>query len=90
LVLGDSIGPDEFRLWPAKDYSPGRIQESYDKQPIRDWLSSIGYRARLEAARKAGLAVPPPPALPADLIGETSRRYLRAYELLTGRTLEVG
>ncbi len=38
VTLGDSIGPDEFRMWPAAKYSPGRTQESYDKQLVRDWF----------------------------------------------------
>src|SRR5437667_715742 len=42
IVLADSIGPDEFRLWPKENYSPGKNQESYDKQLIRDWLSKVG------------------------------------------------
>ena len=90
IILGDSIGPDEFRLWPVSNYKPGRPQESYDKQPIRDWLSSIGYRSRLESARKQGLSVPTPPPLPPELVSETSKRYVEAYERLTGRKLEAG
>src|SRR6266700_1881534 len=54
IVLADSIGPDEFRLWPKENYSPGKNQESYDKQLIRDWLSKIGYKKTLDEARKAG------------------------------------
>ena len=50
-VLADSIGPDEFRLWPADLYEPGRVQESYDKQVLRDWLVSEGHAARFEAER---------------------------------------
>ncbi len=90
IVLGDSIGPDEFRLWPADGYEPGRPQDSYDKQPIRDWLTAVGYRSRLEAARKDGLDVPAPPPLPPELIAETSRRYVEAYERLTRRRLGIG
>ena len=74
ILVADSIGPDEFRMWPAQAYAPGKTQDSYDKQPIRDWLQSSGYRARLDAARKAGQPVPPPPELPRELIGEVSRR----------------
>jgi phosphoribosylaminoimidazole-succinocarboxamide synthase len=90
IVLGDSIGPDEFRLWPASEYKPGRPQASYDKQPIRDWLSAVGYRTKLEASRKQGLKVPSPPPLPPELVAETSKRYVEAYERLTRRKLEVG
>ena len=84
IVLADSIGPDEFRLWPKADYSPGKTQESYDKQPIRDWLGKVGYKKTLDEARKEGQPTPRPPDLPAELIQETSRRYIIAYERLTG------
>ncbi len=87
LLLGDSIGPDEFRLWPFSKYKPGGTQESYDKQPIRDWLASEGYRAKLEQARKSGAPLPPPPKLPEWLIEETSRRYAAVYEALAGKKL---
>ncbi len=87
ILLGDSIGPDEFRLWPTESYSTGKTQESYDKQPIRDWLSSTGYKAKLDQARKAGMPIPPPPVLPDWLVDETSRRYVAVYEALTGKSL---
>jgi len=87
IVLADSIGPDEFRLWPKAEYSPGKIQESYDKQPIRDWLGKVGYKKTLDEARKEGRPTPRPPDLPAELIHETSRRYIIAYERLTGLKL---
>src|SRR5919204_3217872 len=44
MVLGDSLGPDEYRLWLKADYKPGKIQESYDKQLLRDWLVKIGFK----------------------------------------------
>jgi len=84
IVLADSIGPDEFRLWPKADYSAGKTQESYDKQLIRDWLGKVGYKKTLDEARKEGRPTPRPPDLPAELIQETSRRYIIAYERLTG------
>jgi len=87
IVLADSIGPDEFRLWPKENYSPGKNQESYDKQVIRDWLSKVGYKTNLDAARKAGQTTPRPPELPKELIDETSKRYVIAYERLTGLKL---
>src|SRR5260370_36243887 len=87
IVLADSIGPDEFRLWPKADYSPGKTQESYDKQLIRDWLGKVGYKRTLDEARKEGRPTPRPPDVPADLIQETSRRYIIAYERLTGLKL---
>jgi phosphoribosylaminoimidazole-succinocarboxamide synthase len=87
IVLADSIGPDEFRLWPKENYSPGKNQESYDKQLIRDWLSKVGFKKTLDDARKAGQPTPRPPDLPKDLIDETSKRYVVAYERLTGLKL---
>ncbi len=87
IVLADSIGPDEFRLWPKADYAPGKTQESYDKQPIRDWLGKIGYKKTLDEARKEGRPTPRPPDLPHDLIREIGRRYIIAYERLTGLKL---
>jgi len=87
IVLADSIGPDEFRLWPKENYSLGKNQESYDKQLIRDWLSKIGFKKTLDEARKNGQPTPRPPDLPKDLIDETSKRYVVAYERLTGLKL---
>ena len=87
ILLADSIGPDEFRLWPKDQYEPGKVQESYDKQPIRDWLAKMGYKKTLDEARKAGKPTPRPPELPPELVASTSRRYVVAYERLTGLTL---
>jgi phosphoribosylaminoimidazole-succinocarboxamide synthase len=85
VVLGDSIGPDEFRLWPAESYKAGKAQESFDKQVIRDWLISVGYKKSLDDSRKTGSKPPTPPKLPASLVSEVSGRYVSAYERLTGR-----
>ena len=87
ILLGDSIGPDEFRVWPASKYKPGKSQESYDKQPIRDWLVSEGYKSKLDQARKSGSETPPPPRIPDWLVEETSRRYISVYESLSGMKL---
>jgi len=87
ILLADSIGPDEFRLWPKDQYAPGKTQESYDKQLIRDWLSNAGYKKTLDEARRDGKPTPRPPDLPPDLITETSKRYVVAYERLTGLKL---
>jgi phosphoribosylaminoimidazole-succinocarboxamide synthase len=87
ILLGDSIGPDEFRMWPSDSYAPGRNQESYDKQPIRDWLTAQGYKAKLDAARKSGASLPQPPPLPEPLVEETTKRYVAVYEKLAGRPL---
>jgi len=87
IVLADSIGPDEFRLWPKSEYSPGKTQESYDKQVICDWLGKVGYKKTLDEARREGRPTPRPPDLPSELVEETSRRYIIAYERLTGLKL---
>jgi len=85
VVLADSIGPDEFRMWPAESYAVGRTQESYDKQVIRDWLTGVGYKKSLDEARKAGRELPKPPVLPSELVSEVTSRYVGAYEKLTGQ-----
>ena len=85
ILLADSIGPDEFRMWPASAYAPGRTQESYDKQPIRDWLVSDGYKAKLDTARKSRSPTPAAPQLPGWLVEETARRYRLVYETFSGR-----
>lgn len=87
ILLADSIGPDEFRLWPKDRYVQGRPQESFDKQLVRDWLIRIGYKKKLEDALKKGLEIPSPPSLPKELVEEVTRRYIFAYEKITGRSL---
>jgi phosphoribosylaminoimidazole-succinocarboxamide synthase len=81
LLIDELMTPDSSRFWPADRYSPGRSQPSFDKQPLRDYL------AGLKAAGQWNGEAPPPP-LPADVVDQTSRRYLEAYRLLTGRALE--
>jgi phosphoribosylaminoimidazole-succinocarboxamide synthase len=84
IILIDSIGPDEFRLWPKETYSPGKAQESFDKQVARDWLIKEGYKDALDEARKTGKKLPEPPKLPKDLIKEINRRYVYVFEKITG------
>ena len=86
IVLGDSIGPDEYRLWPKEDYAIGKIQEAYDKQLLRDWLTAHGYQKQFEDARAEGKE-PVAPSIPTDLIEKMSERYVTSYEKLTGQTL---
>lgn len=85
IMLGDSIGPDEYRLWPKKDYQIGKIQESFDKQLLRDWLALHGYQKKFEDARNMGVE-PLAPQLPEELCLELSSRYISAYERITGLT----
>ena len=74
LVLGDEVlTPDSSRFWPADTWSPGAVQASYDKQFVRDWLTSSGWD-RVSA----------PPELPDDVVAATRERYVTAYERLTG------
>jgi phosphoribosylaminoimidazole-succinocarboxamide synthase len=79
VVLADEVlTPDSSRFWPADQWQPGRSQPSYDKQFVRDWLTSpaAGWDRRGGAA---------PPRLPDEVVAATRDRYIRAYELLTGR-----
>jgi phosphoribosylaminoimidazole-succinocarboxamide synthase len=86
ILLGDSLGPDEYRLWLKNDYEPGKIQESYDKQLLRDWLIKTGFKDKIDKLQKEGIK-PNPPDVPAELVSELTRRYMFAYERITGRKL---
>ncbi len=86
IVLGDSIGPDEYRLWPKDTYEVGKTQEAYDKQLLRDWLTEHGYHKQFDDARARG-ENPIAPSIPSDLIQKMTERYIVAYERLTGKTL---
>ena len=79
LVLADEVlTPDSSRFWPAGRYQPGGPQESFDKQFVRDYLEKIRWNKQ-----------PPAPALPAEVVQETSEKYLEAYRQLTGRELPL-
>jgi len=84
IVLVDSIGPDEFRLWPKETYSPGKVQYAYDKQVVRDWLIEYGYKKKLDEARKSGKEIPEPPKLSEEIMNEARRRYVYVFEKITG------
>jgi phosphoribosylaminoimidazole-succinocarboxamide synthase len=79
-LIDEVLTPDSSRFWPADVYTPGRAQPSFDKQPLRDYLD--GER---RAGRWNGEA--PPPPLPSAVIDATSRRYLDAFERITGAPL---
>jgi phosphoribosylaminoimidazole-succinocarboxamide synthase len=80
IVLGDEVlTPDSSRFWPADEWSPGRPQPSYDKQYVRDWLTSPA-----SGWDRAGDE--PPPPLPDEVVERTRAKYVEAYEELTGRT----
>jgi len=86
IILADSIGPDEFRLWPKDMYKIGNTQEAYDKQLLRDWLTENGYEKKFNDSRSKG-EEPIAPSIPSDLISKMTQRYLTAYESMTGNTL---
>jgi phosphoribosylaminoimidazole-succinocarboxamide synthase len=86
ILLGDSLGPDEYRLWLKAAYQPGKIQESYDKQLLRDWLIKIGFKDTIERVAKEGRK-PEPPQISSSLVNDLSRRYIFAYEQISGRRL---
>jgi phosphoribosylaminoimidazole-succinocarboxamide synthase len=80
IVLADEVlTPDSSRFWPADEWTPGRAQASYDKQIVRNWLTS----AESGWDRSSGEA---PPPLPAEVVERTRARYVEAYELLTGES----
>jgi len=86
ILLGDSIGPDEYRLWPKDSYTVGKIQEAYDKQLLRDWLTGNGYQKQFDDARDTGKE-PMAPNIPEEIIQKMTNRYVAAFEKLTGHSL---
>ena len=80
LVLADELlTPDSSRFWPAASWQPGRAQDSYDKQFVRDWLTSPASGWDKSSGEQ-------PPALPDDIVAATRAKYIEAYDALTGRT----
>lgn len=82
ILLADSIGPDECRLWNIDNYQEGKLQDSYDKQILRDWLIKKGFTKIIKDFAKEGKK-PNPPHLPNDLINKISNRYIEVYEKVT-------
>ena len=82
ILLADSIGPDECRLWNIDNYQEGKLQDSYDKQILRDWLNKKGFTKIIKDFAKEGKK-PNPPHLPNDLINKISNRYIEVYEKVT-------
>jgi phosphoribosylaminoimidazole-succinocarboxamide synthase len=79
ITLADEVlTPDSSRFWPADKYAPGRGQESFDKQYVRDYLEEIHWNKQ-----------PPAPALPDEVARRTSEKYLDAYFQITGHKLDV-
>lgn len=77
ILVDEALTPDSSRFWPKESYQPGRGQQSFDKQYLRDYLETVTWDKQ-----------PPGPNLPETVITRTSEKYLEAYRLLTGRTVE--
>ena len=77
IIIDELLTPDSSRFWPLDSYRSGGPQPSFDKQYVRDWLDATGWDRR-----------PPPPDLPEDVVAATRRRYVEAYEIITGRAFE--
>jgi len=77
ILIDEALTPDSSRFWPAELYAPGMNPPSYDKQFVRDYVSSIGWNKK-----------PPAPKLPQNVIDRTTQKYLEAYEKLTGQKIE--
>jgi len=78
LLIDEVLTPDSSRFWPKNEYAPGKTQPSFDKQYLRDWLSSLGWDKK-----------PPAPALPLEVVEQTQARYVEAYESLTGEKFPI-
>ena len=76
ILVDEVLTPDSSRFWPARDYTPGQPQPSFDKQYVRDYLESVPWNKQ-----------PPAPELPLEVVRRTSEKYLEAYRLLTGQSL---
>ena len=77
ILIDEVLTPDSSRFWPSSEYEPGKSQNPFDKQFIRDYLEEIRWNKQ-----------PPAPSLPDWVIEATSKKYLEAFELLTERRLE--
>jgi phosphoribosylaminoimidazole-succinocarboxamide synthase len=77
ILIDEVLTPDSSRFWDAADYEPGRAQASFDKQFVRDWLETQPWDKTY-----------PGPGLPADIVAGTRRRYVAAFERITGASFE--
>jgi phosphoribosylaminoimidazole-succinocarboxamide synthase len=77
MLIDEVMTPDSSRFWDAEKYEPGRPQDSYDKQPVRDWLETQKWDKTY-----------PGPELPAEIVADTRRRYVTAFERITGASFE--
>jgi phosphoribosylaminoimidazole-succinocarboxamide synthase len=77
ILIDEVMTPDSSRFWDAADYEPGRAQDSFDKQPVRDWLEKQPWDKTY-----------PGPELPVQIVADTRRRYVTAFERITGASFE--
>ncbi len=76
ILVDEALTPDSSRFWPKQAYEPGRSQQSFDKQYLRDYLETLDWNKQ-----------PPAPRLPETVVARTSGKYIEAYGLLTGRSI---
>jgi len=74
ILIDELLTPDSSRFWDVQAYEVGKSQPSYDKQPVRDWLTASGWNKE-----------PPAPMLPPEVIKSTRQLYIKAYERLSGK-----
>jgi phosphoribosylaminoimidazole-succinocarboxamide synthase len=77
ILVDEALTPDSSRFWPLDLYEPGRAQPSFDKQPLRDYLETLGWNKQ-----------PPGPRLSEEVVAQTSERYQEAYRRLTGKNIQ--
>lgn len=75
ILIDEALTPDSSRYWLASEYAPGKPQQNFDKQILRDWLETCDWNKQA-----------PPPTLPASVIDGTRAKYIEAFERITGRT----
>lgn len=85
IILADSLGPDEFRMWAKESYKVGEEQVSYDKQFLRDWLIKVGFRDKVKMSKDGDKPIPP--ELPSDVVEELLRRYSYVYENISKKLI---
>ncbi len=76
ILIDEVLTPDSSRFWPMDDYEPGRSQNSFDKQYVRDYLEEINWDKK-----------PPAPVLPEEVVRKTTERYFEAYRRITGKQI---
>ncbi len=86
LLLADSIGPDEHRLWSKDRYTIGKIQESYDKQQFRDWLIDVGFKKQVDDLSLENKK-PEPIKIPDNIVNRISETYVYIFEKISRKKL---